>query len=265
MSQAIPFALERSLSTSEPWLVLSPHLDDAILSCAALLEAQAGNRKLIVATLFTECSPGPHTRAAKSYLRQCSAPDAPSLFAARRQEDADALADLGASFHHLGAQDALFRRRDNRRIGSSVLSKTLPELVHRYPTYRFDIALGRISRGDADLVKELLAALSEIVEEDSPGLVFSPLAVGKHVDHLITRIVGCQLGPPVVFYSDFPYNQHHQPDEGFLQSRKLMQWEWTQGLEVKQQWVHRYKTQVNAMFPSAKIPVAAEVYFAEGA
>ncbi len=261
MTPAPPSHLGRSLATNEPWLFLSAHLDDAVLSCGALIAAEAGRRDIAVLTLFTECSPTPHTRAARSFLRQCAARDAGSLFEARRKEDAAVLAGLGVRFRHLGAADALFRRRREALPGSSVLGKALPELVHRYPTYRFDIALGRVSKGDTSLANELRDTVAQEIEHHAAGLVFCPVGVGRHVDHLITRSVGEESAERAVFYSDFPYNQNQQPDPGFVQSRSLTAWQWGGDLEAKHRRVRQYATQADALFPDGRIPAAPETYY----
>lgn len=253
--------LECSLATREPWLFLSPHLDDAVLSCGALIESEVKRRQVLVITLFSECSPAPHTQAARSFLRQCSAQDAPSLFEARKKEDAAVLAGLGVRFQHLGATDALFRRRRETYFGATRLGKALPELVHRYPTYRFDIAVGRVSKGDNKLIQDLQIRVRQQIEELGAGLVFCPVGVGRHVDHLITRLVGEASAERSVFYSDFPYNQTEQPDETFLQSRNLSEDHWREGMESKHHLVRQYATQAEALFPDGRIPEAPEIYY----
>ncbi|WP_163161706.1 PIG-L family deacetylase [Arthrobacter sp. Alg241-R88] len=262
MKSAPPQSLAQSLSTSEPWLFLSPHLDDAVLSCGALIASQVSRRDISVLTIFTECSRTPHSRAARSFLRQCSAQDARSLYEARRKEDALVLEGLGVRLRHLGAPDALFRKRREVFPGSAKLGKALPELVHRYPTYRFDIALGRVSKGDNALIKELQGTVAQQIEELKAGLVFCPVGVGKHVDHLITRMVGEVSAERTVFYSDFPYNQNQQPDEAFLRNRSLTEWHWGDGIKSKHQRVRQYATQARALFPDGSIPVAPEIYYA---
>lgn len=258
--------LERSLATSEPWIFLSPHLDDAVLSCGALIKSEASRREITVLTLFSECSTAPHTRAARSFLRQCSAQDARSLFDARKKEDAAVLSGLGVRFQHLGATDALFRKRRETSLGKSMFAKALPELVHRYPTYRFDIARGRISRGDNTLIQYLQATVRQHVDGLGAGLVFCPMAVGRHVDHLITRIVGDEAASErSIFYSDFPYNQTQQPDGAFLRSRDLREWRWPEGIEQKHHMVRQYATQAEALFPGGRIPAAPEIYYSSAA
>lgn len=260
MKPAQHSGFEQSLSTDEPWLFLSPHLDDAVLSCGALIASQVHKRPVSVLTIFTECSPGPHTRAAKSFLRQCAEADAQSLFIARKCEDAQVLAGLGVEFRHLGATDALFRRR-NASAGASAIGKVLPELVHRYPTYRFDIALGRVSRGDHELIENLQEVIAKEVTDQSAGLVFCPVGVGRHVDHLITRTIGERSAAGTVFYSDFPYNQNQQPDQAFVNSRELKPWQWKDGIEDKHERVRQYVTQLDALFPHRRIPFAPETYY----
>jgi LmbE family N-acetylglucosaminyl deacetylase len=261
MSVASLSRIEGSLATNNPWLFLSPHLDDAVLSCGALMESAAGSRKVVVATLFTESGPAPHTRAARSFLRQCSARDAGSLFEARRREDAAVLSELGVQFVHLGATDALFRKRQEMMLGSGALGRAVPELVHRYPTYRFDIALGRISRADASLISIFRDTVAGLIEQHSAELVFCPVGVGRHVDHLITRMVGEHFAEHVVFYSDFPYDQTFEPDEAFLERKRLAPWLWEDQIPAKHRLVRQYATQADALFPNGHIPVAPETYY----
>lgn len=256
-----PPDLRQSLSTNEPWLFLSPHLDDAVLSCGALIASQVGRRDITVLTVFTESSPGPHTRAALSFLRQCSARDAGSLYTARKREDIAVLSGLGVRFRHLGETDALFRRRGKAIPGSTRIGNTLPELVHRYPTYRFDIALGRVSRGDSNLVDRLQATVIKEIEKVGAGLVFCPVGVGRHVDHLITRTVGERSAERPIFYSDFPYNQNQEPDPAFLRHRNLEIWNWSDGMEAKHQRIRQYVTQAPALFPDGRIPKAPETFY----
>ncbi|WP_433803616.1 PIG-L deacetylase family protein [Actinomycetospora sp. CA-084318] len=235
-------------------LVLSPHLDDGVLSCGGLLSTLTGS-EITVLTLFTACSPGPHTRAARSFLRQCAHPDAASLFAARRAEDREVVDRLDARAEHAGHVDALFRRR----AVPDAVGRVLPELAHRYPTYRLDIARGRVSRGD----RALRAALAADLVARAPGidLLLAPLGVGRHVDHLITRDLGPTWPGPVVYYADFPYSLTHAPDPAFVRREGLRPSVVDEGLDRKDALVRGYRTQVDALFPSGVIPRAPETYW----
>ncbi|MGJ3189278.1 MULTISPECIES: PIG-L deacetylase family protein [Paenarthrobacter] len=257
--------IERSMAGDAPWLFLSPHLDDAVLSCGALIEAQAQKRQIIVATLFTEASPAPHTRAARSFMRQCTIGDAGELFNARRSEDRTVLESMGVHSIHLGEVDALFRRRRRPpQWGSSAWERLLPELTHRYPTYRFDIALGRISKGDTGLVRHLRRDVAGLMAQTKAELLFCPAGVGRHVDHLITRDVGTGHGENLVMYSDFPYDLVSQPDESHMKGVGYVPWMWDEGLATKTERIKQYATQADALFPGGAIPLKPETYFVPG-
>jgi LmbE family N-acetylglucosaminyl deacetylase len=249
-----------STSTHPAWLFLSPHLDDAVLSCGALIAEFAPRRPITVATVFTAAAPAPHTLAARSFMRQCAASDATTLFKDRRAEDHDVIREIGAHPVHLGETDALYRKRSMPEPVKR-LSTRLPELVHRYPTYRFDIAKGRVSRGDHILIQQLRTRVTELISRTAAELVFCPVGIGKHVDHLITRTVGDVAGKRTIYYSDFPYNQRAEADQAFLAARDLVPWTWDEGIRAKERLIRGYRTQANALFPAGHVPAAAEVYY----
>src|SRR5438093_1734972 len=90
-------------------LYLSPHLDDAVLSCAGhILHERAQGRRVVVATLF---GAGGGDEAGRK------------LYQARRDEDRRALALLGAECLHLGLVDAPFRDDYYRSFQSILLGK----------------------------------------------------------------------------------------------------------------------------------------------
>jgi LmbE family N-acetylglucosaminyl deacetylase len=254
----MPEEIARVLRHGAPAVFVSPHLDDAVLSCAALMRAMAAVAPVTVVTVFSAAGAPPHTRAARTFLRQCRASDAATLFTERRREDVAVLDDLGVRHVHLGHPDALFRRRSDpsgllRRAG-----RVLPELDHRYPTFRYDIDLGRVSRGD----RALLATLTAEVADCARGAaVFAPLGVGRHVDHLLARRVGERLG--AVLYADFPYTARDPEGEAVAAGDKRP-WAWTDDLAAKRPVIAGYRTQVDALFPGGEIPLRPETYYAPG-
>lgn len=253
--------LQQSLQSNNPWLVLSPHLDDAVLSCGALLHESAQVRDITVATLFTEPSKPPHTHAAKTFISQCSATDARSLFKERQAEDREVLEQLGVRHVHLGLEDALFRRRHASPV-AALVRRVLPELVHRYPTYRYDIALGRISRGDRALIEDLRTQVEGLLEKTDAELLFCPIGIGRHVDHLITRLVGTFFPDKVVYYSDFPYSLSYPVEEKFVSAHRLQRGGWDRHLAAKEAMIRGYGTQADALFPDGQIPLEPETYYA---
>jgi LmbE family N-acetylglucosaminyl deacetylase len=258
---AIPAALKRVLSGAAPALFLSPHLDDAVLSCGALMQHLSPRGAVTVATVFTAADPGPHTLAARSFLHRCAHGDAASLFRARRAEDATVLRQLGVEQAHLGFADALFRRRQTANPLLRRLGRAVPELVHRYPTYRFDIARGRVARDDRAMIAQVGQAVGKLLEPTGAGVLFCPLGVGRHVDHLIVRAVGERFPDRVVYYADFPYNQSAAADPAFIARHGLLPSGWVRGLAGKGGLIRGYRTQAEALFPGLRIPVVPEVYY----
>lgn len=256
----MPPFVEDTLSSGASCLFLSPHLDDAVLSCGALMQTLVCSCPLTVATIFTAASPKPHTIAARSFLRQCGAVDAATLYATRRAEDRSVLDALGVRHVHLGLVDAVFRRRDIRSATVDRLGRVLPELVHRYPTYRFDVARGRIAPGDRTLIEGLCDEVAELVRRTTARLLFAPIGVGSHVDHLIARTVAMRCSAQVVYYADFPYNCRLAPDPAFVAGNRLVPWSWEGGIASKRHLIRGYRTQA-AMFPDGRIPAIPETFY----
>src|SRR4051812_4728612 len=79
------------LSDTEPVMIVSPHLDDAVFGCGELLGARPGS---VVVTVFAGAPPTYETVTEWDALAGFRAGD--DVMAARRAEDRDALAVLGA-------------------------------------------------------------------------------------------------------------------------------------------------------------------------
>lgn len=155
-------------------LFLSPHLDDAILSCAGrILHHVERSDRVVVLTVFSHADPS-HEAG----------------WAARRREDEVAAARLGATTRWLGLPDAPFRD----------------------PAYRsFDLEAlcGPLAPGDASWRARLTAALHDEVAALDPAWVYTPLGVGDHVDHRLV-LEACVAGPSprrleLRCYEDHPY------------------------------------------------------------
>ena len=165
---------------------LSPHLDDAALSCGGQI-AQASRRgaKVLVITLFTADAPDGELSPLAAELHQLWAAG-PNPFAERRREDQQSCAILGADCEHWNFADAIYRRD--------------AEGAWLYPDERALLAPPRAA--DAGLIDELARRFSAF----SGMQVRGPLAIGGHVDHRLVRealekaaLPGCE------FYEDFPY------------------------------------------------------------
>jgi LmbE family N-acetylglucosaminyl deacetylase len=135
-------------------LVLSPHLDDAVLGVGELLSA---TRESVVATVFTG-SPGVQMPASEWDRRTAST--AAEVIAIRRREDELALAQLGARPIHLGFVEGAYRG---------------PACWHESMSVREPFSAMRA------------AVMSVLLETDS-DVVLVPVGLG-HVDHRVTCVV----------------------------------------------------------------------------
>ena len=237
-------------------VVMSPHLDDAVLSCGALLAHLAGKCPVTVVTVFTEAAPPPWSLPARLQLRAIGVTDADDFYEQRRAEDTKVLAEIGAEVVHLGLRDAMFRR-----VGDTAGRHLLPGRWPAYPTFRFDIARGRVARGDAGLPADVGALVGEVARDTGAGILFAPLGVGTHVDHMITRQAAQYLPLRTVYYSDFPYSQKADPEPGFLRRAGLVPHQWLSGRAENAARIAGYRTQFAGLFPQGSVPLCAEIYW----
>lgn len=151
-------------------LFLSPHLDDAILSCAGrILRHVARGERAVLLTVFSHADS-----------------DHAAAWAARRREDERAAARLGAEPRWLGMPDAPYRDP-------------------AYAAFDFDVLTGPHAPGDAQWRERLTTRLREELAVLQPHIVYVPLGVGDHVDHRLVFEAAAGLHPRLRCYEDHPY------------------------------------------------------------
>jgi LmbE family N-acetylglucosaminyl deacetylase len=170
-------------------VVLSPHLDDAALSCGGLLHALQDRISTLVVSI---CCGTPRVQAAdgsrKVQLRRGHV--SPQY---RRREDIAAMHSVNADFVHLSFSDGIYRR-----------SATTGKLIYRSERERW--IAPRID--DMAHIEELYLVLRRLCLDLGGILLLSPMGIGNHVDHQITAQVAMRLaasGATLLFYEDFPY------------------------------------------------------------
>ena len=244
-----------------PLIVLSPHLDDALLSCGALMMHAVEHTSVTVVTLFTEGGEPPYTLSARRYLHLMGARSARVLYQQRRIEDQKALESSGVKWVHIGLTEALFRRRPRPRLDTcSLRARLLPELVHVYPTYRLHVTAGRVAPADAHIMRDVCNIVQSLVAS-GPNILLAPLGVGGHVDHVLVRSAAECSGSPVVYYSDVPYNHRHAVHDAFIRRNNLVKSRWDGSAEAKAKLVQAYGAQVQALFRHGRIPFVPEIFF----
>lgn len=186
----------RDWSAYERAVVLSPHLDDAPLSCCGLIGTLREEVDIQVVTICAG-NPAPAVSLSRDDTRDLveeTDPEAEAeLTRARRDEDVDAMRDLDVNFVHLGFEDAIYRR-----------SPTSGERI--YHSSREKWVSPRID--DARHIEELYLVLRQFSRNMGRILLVSPMSIGYHMDHAITAHVAMRLESPSVdllFYEDFPY------------------------------------------------------------
>jgi LmbE family N-acetylglucosaminyl deacetylase len=172
---------------------LSPHFDDAALSCGGTM-AQLGRlgAPVVVATIFGgKPDYGQLSPFAQSiHARPLAGADPIDL---RVAEEREALAILHAHSHLYPYLDCIYRR----------------DLAEGRWLYDSEGALfGPLDRADDTLVADLSRTLARLAPSAELCRFYAPLAIGSHVDHQLVRQAAFRLleaGHDVRFYEDYPY------------------------------------------------------------
>lgn len=221
-------------------IYLSPHLDDAALSCGGQIARRAADgESVLVLTVFAGREPEPpHSRLATRLHRLFSLPR--DVVETRRREDVAACEILGAEARHWNFREAIYRRDDRGRFLYTRLRRLF----------------ARPHRADEALVPELAAELRALLG-DGPSVsdLVAPLGVGGHVDHRLVRRAAETCGTPAVaFYEELPYVERRRALRRALARRR--DWsprvvELTEGdLVRKLEACSRYGSQIAGLYGS---------------
>jgi LmbE family N-acetylglucosaminyl deacetylase len=174
---------------------LSPHLDDAVMSCGGIIHRQASSDdQVLVITIFAGDhqggEPSPFALVQHGYWGN---PPHPMLL--RRAEDTAALALLGANVCHLDYLDAVYRAAPNGEW-----------------LYADEESLWQSVSPDDPLAREegqaMADQLGRLLLPADQTVVYAPLGVGRHVDHQIVHAAArglLQKGYRLAFYEEVPY------------------------------------------------------------
>ena len=161
-------------------IYISPHEDDAVLSCGGKIASEHKNKKILIITIFGR----PSEITSKKFARRKKAFDE---YETRNIEDSGAMEFLNVDYVRLEYPELFFR--------GSLLTLIFPTI---------DVKKN-------DLYSDLYIKLKSLITEhlSSNGYVFFPLAIGAHRDHFITFQVGKALTNEnrenLFFYEDIPY------------------------------------------------------------
>jgi hypothetical protein len=208
---------------------------------------------IIVLNIFTKADTPPYTLSARSFLRQCGYSDALLLYKDRLIEDSSALKGIATQIIYLPFIDALWRKKTfNKKF--PLLHSLVPEYFHLYPTYRFHILKGKIAAEDYLIYKQIKMELLSKIKE---GVVFCPLGIGNHVDHVIVNKLSEELKRPIIYWTDFPYSQNTQANRKDF----TISFSFDQCKHEKLTILRKYKTQFSGLFSSLKPSLKEEKFF----
>jgi LmbE family N-acetylglucosaminyl deacetylase len=189
-------------------IVLSPHLDDGILSCGGrIAKITAGGGRALIVTFFT----GEPTLAEipASLRRFCD-------YRERKAEDSRAAAVLGADVRWLDFVERAFR------------PPSLPGFQAVFRTPPLD------QQALAEL-EQVEAAIAELLAEHPSAEVLAPLAVGHHIDHVVLflaavrQLLAQQAFDRLRFYEDAYALGALARRQHFVTRRR--RWSWRQAPE----------------------------------
>jgi LmbE family N-acetylglucosaminyl deacetylase len=154
---------------------VSPHLDDAVFSCAAEIVRSVERGPVLVLNVFTRY---PENVSVRSVI----------LGAERYVEEKAAADFLRFASHNLDEPDAFFRRPQYRSIGN----------IFR-PPVREDLE---------DYLTRLRMRVFDFLQPLTFERLYAPLGIGWHVDHVLTHAVfePWMERNDVTYYEDAPYS-----------------------------------------------------------
>ena len=230
---------------------LSPHLDDAVLSCGGLIHQQvkAGQRPLVI-TLFAGPPPSNADLSEFAQFQHARAGHPEDLITARWAEDQAALALLGADYLRLNYPDCIYRGRG--RAGRPDMNGD-PGWYYASEQALF----GPVHAAEQGLPGELAATLNEMVPLGDGQMLYAPLTVGNHVDHQLAFAAALMLrtqGRQVRFYEDYPYARNTDALSTAVAARGAQAWQSVvmpldeDDLAAKFQAIACYESQLKVLF-----------------
>lgn len=236
------------LRASYDAIYLSPHLDDAVLSCGGQIHRHvAAGKSVLVVTVAAADEPEPaerHSPLARSLHRAWKL-DRPPRFARKGGGEAGVVAR---------------RRAEDRAacevLGAHALHWDFPEAIYRAdpatgePRYRkLEELFGPLAPNDRPNVLEVAERLAALPAHRE---LYVPLGVGGHVDHRIVRRAAEQrFGSSLLYYEEWPYSRRRRDVRKVIRGagwRGRVVPVSAAGLEAKVEAVAAYTSQIAPLF-----------------
>ena len=174
-------------------IYLSPHFDDAALSCGGAIarHSRVGDAAVVVTIFGGKPDYAQLSPFARSIYARPNAGTDP--IGARLAEEHDALAILGAQSRTYPYLDCIYRQ---------------DALGKRWLYDSEEAIFGSVDTADDGLVDKLERDLMALAATPETCRIYAPLAIGNHVDHQVAHLSARRLhdaGYTAYFYEDYPY------------------------------------------------------------
>lgn len=218
-------------------IYLSPHLDDVALSCGGqVAEKTAVSHPVLILTI-TAGDPPSNTLSnfATSLHERWELPT--ETVARRRAEDITACGILGADYLHWDIPDCIYRPHP-----------TTGEMMYVSGADIF----GEINTAEFSLIPHLAQRFSMLPSADH---IFTPLTIGHHIDHQITRAAAEHyFGSRLCYYEDYPYARIPGALETVISAEQTADWQAQTlplspvALQAKMDAIAAFKSQISTFF-----------------
>jgi LmbE family N-acetylglucosaminyl deacetylase len=181
------------------WVFLSPHFDDAALSCGGLVWelGQAGHPVQVWTICAGEQPSGELSPFAQALHARWQA--GAEAVTRRKAEDLRSCAVMGAAPLHFSIPDCIYRITGN-------------------PHYPSEESLfGPLHPAEEDLVSSLSEELAGALPVEAE--MVCPLSIGGHVDHRLTRAAAEKIGNRSWYYADYPYTLKRREEVARLEQK----------------------------------------------
>ncbi len=214
------------------WIYLSPHFDDAVLSCGGLIweQARAGLAVEIWTIFAGDPPPGPLSDFATVNHKLWGVTTGEETVSMRKAEDEVAAGIVGADLVHFEIPDCIYRRSSQGEYLYTETVMTSPRAAEK------------------GLPRRIATALKSELRQDD--ILVCPLSLGGHVDHILARRAAESFHMPLHYYGDVPYllnNPETLPSAVTTLESDLFSVS-PEGLNVWLEGVAAYRSQVDSLF-----------------
>jgi LmbE family N-acetylglucosaminyl deacetylase len=161
-------------------VIVSPHLDDAVLGCAHLMRAHPG---ATVVTVFAG-NPPSYPTPMRQWDAQCGFAPGDDVMAARRAEDRAALTELGATPIHLDFVEYTYNAGDVP-VAAEVIAPVLGDAVRGSAPTALFVPFG-LANPDHDVVHRAAMTVREALPDGVSVFAYEDIGY-KHIPGLLAR------------------------------------------------------------------------------